>query len=473
MQSTPLTPRPKRRARWICRAAVALALLYAALAILPCAFPPRETLEADWLLQASSDENQDVAAILSTGDEALSARLRLIAGAKDTIRVGSYLYAMDESGRIITAALLAAADRGVHVRIILDGLIGGINLGLQPEAYALGSHENVEIRLYNPVNLLDPMGLNARYHEKFFVVDDEWLILGGRNVSDEFLTPETHEKYNYDQDVLLHHTGTGRGGAAQVAEYFDNMWDSGLCGAAYDEAPALLGERTRQARDDFRRAWEDIAGTRDLSPVDDSAFAPVEKTVLITGSTAPRTKASGVYDRLIDLMKAARERVILQTPYLVMDGAMRDKISSVCALSSDVTILTNSVGSGNNVVASADGVFHRGDAAALDARVLEFQGDRSMHTKSILIDGNISVFGSFNMDARSAYLDTELMLAVYSPEVAAELEGVMGSLIARSAPVNDAAAAVFPEGARKEAALGKRIAITLLSPFASLFRFLV
>lgn len=95
-----------------------------------------------------------------------------------------------------------------------------------------------------------------------------------------------------------------------------------------------------------------------------------------------------------------------------------------------------------------------------------------MHTKAILIDESIGVYGSFNVDPRSAYIDTELMLAVDSPELTALLEASMDDLLKLSQPVNAAAQAAYPPVEQKRAPFGKLAAIYLLSPFVSLFRFL-
>ena len=197
--------RVRRRIGW---GLLAVLLAYALAALIPCAFPPQlsaaEVADTAWMETEASDLNANRGMLITTGQEALEIRLALIASAQSSIDLGSYIYAPDESGRKITAALLAAADRGVRVRLITDGLIGWINLGNDPLGPALGSHPNVEIKFYNPIDISRPQGLNARYHEKFFLVDDTWLLLGGRNVSDEFLTGEGDPSYNYDQDVLLY-----------------------------------------------------------------------------------------------------------------------------------------------------------------------------------------------------------------------------------------------------------------------------
>ena len=104
--------------------------------------------------------------------------------------------------------------------------------------------------------------------------------------------------------------------------------------------------------------------------------------------------------------------------------------------------------------------------------VLEQQTECSMHTKSVLIDDDLSIFGSFNVDPRSAYIDTELMLAVYSQPLAAQLEAHMDALAQQSAPVSAQAEAAYPAIPAQPMPFFKAAAIYLLSPIISLFRYL-
>lgn len=473
MPASGTVPKKSRVRRRIRRCILLALLVYLCAAVLPYAHPAAVVdLPENWRDAASSETNVDSAAILETGSEALDVRLRLISSAQTIIRAGTYLYDMDDSGTQITAALLNAADRGVQVRLIVDGMFGLIHLRADPAAYALGSHPNVEIRFYNPIDLMHPAGLNVRYHEKFFVVDDAWLILGGRNVSDEFLSQEGNPHYNYDRDVLIHRERAGRSACDLVADYFDEMWASELCRTRYESAPNAQKEAAACAAEELRAAWRKIAEERDLAQIDAATFAPVEKSILLSGQIDARPKAPLVYAKMIDLMMEAQDRVVLQSPYFVMDSAMRDALNGVCSQPVQVTLLTNSAASGNNIITSADGVFHRGMTNRMNAIVLEQQTDYSMHTKSVLIDDDLSIFGSFNVDPRSAYIDTELMLAVYSKPLAAQLEENMNALVEQSSPVSAQAQVVFPEIPQKSMPAGKGAMIYLLSPFISLFRYL-
>ena len=101
MAQPQLTPQRKKKhsiGRKIRRIVLLLLLVYAIVAVLPYAFPPKAQLAENWLENALSDANVDSATMLETGSEALDMRLRLIAGAQSSIQAGSYIYAMDESG---------------------------------------------------------------------------------------------------------------------------------------------------------------------------------------------------------------------------------------------------------------------------------------------------------------------------------------------------------------------------------------
>lgn len=468
----------RRTGRWPRRGALILLVLYALAALLPCALPPQLAPEAaadiSWMETEASDRDANRAMLVTDGETALETRLALIASAQTSIDLGSYIYAADDSGRKITAALLAAADRGVRVRLITDGLIGWINLGNDPLGPALGAHPNVEIKFYNPVDLLHPWGLNARYHEKFFLVDDTWLLLGGRNVSDEFLTGEDDPAYNFDQDVLLYRLDPAkRDAAAQMRTYFDAMWDSPQCALRYDDPAALERAEVARCRAELAELWEALRASIPALPDPYADMAPVEKTLLLTNPTAPEPSAPVVWNRLCQLMETAQERLWMVTPYLVMDGPMYRRLTAVCSgAPAQARLLVNSRQSGNNIIASADYTIHRPMAQSLGVSLWEFQGARSMHTKSVLVDDTLSVIGSFNFDPRSAYLDTELMLAVYSEELNAQLAENLSSLWTQSLCLEPDG--YLPGAAEpREASWAKMALIVLLSPFVSMVRFLV
>lgn len=114
---------------------------------------------------------------------------------------------------------------------------------------------------------------------------------------------------------------------------------------------------------------------------------------------------------------------------------MYEGLTEVCDKVENVSLMTNSIGNNGNPFGSADYYVNKDKILNTGLEVWEYEGGYSYHGKSILIDDNISVIGSFNVDMRSVYLDTELMLVIDSREINSQLNEAMESYehIARKA----------------------------------------
>lgn len=148
--------------------------------------------------------NQAAERVLCIDDskDALLWRLRMIDSAQQEIILATFDWREDNSGRDMLAAMQVAADRGVHIRILVDGLAGTVYLRGNGSFCALAAMPNVEIKFYNPVSLLKPWTLNYRMHDKYLIIDDTVYLLGGRNTYDLFLGSYV-DTYNLDRDVLV------------------------------------------------------------------------------------------------------------------------------------------------------------------------------------------------------------------------------------------------------------------------------
>ena len=117
--------------------------------------------------------------------------------------------------------------------------------------------------------------------------------------------------------------------------------------------------------------------------------------------------------------------MVIQSPYVVLNSYMCQELTMLKETVPDVKILLNSVENGDNFVASSDYLRNKDRILDTGIPLYEYDGGISNHAKSILIDSDLSVIGSYNLDLRSSYLDTELMLVVESRELNRELEGYM------------------------------------------------
>ena len=127
----------------------------------------------------------------------------------------------------------------------------------------------------------------------------------------------------------------------------------------------------------------------------------------------------------VRLIKNAKNRVKIHTPYIICNDMMYNTWEEIAENVSDFSIMTNSVANNGNPFGAADYAKNRNRILSTGINIWEYEGGYSYHGKSILIDDDLSVIGSFNMDMRSAYLDTELMLVIRSKDINKQLEESM------------------------------------------------
>lgn len=94
------------------------------------------------------------ARIIEDNDEALKERIRMISNAKEEVILSTFDFRSDDSGKLMLGALIDAADRGVSVNVIVDGVSGFTKMKGNPDFKALASSDNVNVKIYNKVNPL-------------------------------------------------------------------------------------------------------------------------------------------------------------------------------------------------------------------------------------------------------------------------------------------------------------------------------
>ena len=155
-------------------------LLCAALTAILIPLPQKESSGELWRQYESRLDTpaaQERVMTIEDSDSALLLRLQLIESARRELIFSTFDLRADESGQDVMSALCAAAERGVQVRIIVDGLNGFLHLQGDATLRALAASENVEVRFYDPVDLLRPWKLNYRLHDKYLIADGERYIL--------------------------------------------------------------------------------------------------------------------------------------------------------------------------------------------------------------------------------------------------------------------------------------------------------
>ncbi len=401
---------------------------------------PESTVAGSMFAEEISEQNDDSGfVLLDTGPEAFAFRDVLAGVADKTLDVQYYLWKSDVAGLRLTQGLVNAADRGVRVRFLLDDQHAGDDEHILLE---LDQHPNIEIRLFNPFSnrqlraldyLVDLDRVNRRMHNKLFIADNAVAIVGGRNVSDEYFGIDANANFR-DLDLL-----TIGPAVREMSAAFDDFWNhrlaipvSALAGTQSNgeihasEGSAEISSGKRETNSRFVSALESIR--------DEIIWAPGE--VLYDDPGKVVGKGSPVVaDRLARLLKSVDEELLIESAYLVPDRHIIKQLEKLTSDGVRVRILTNSLASNDVVAAHTGYARHRATLLRADVELYELRHDAGMvrfaetvgdpivtlHTKAVVFDRSRVFVGTFNIDPRSTYTNTEIGVVVDSPELSEQV----------------------------------------------------
>ncbi len=370
----------------------------------------------------------DRAMLLETNLSAWEQRIRLLLCAKERIILSTFDMREGKSTTDLAAILYQKAEEGVQVSLFVDGMNGRVRMHENDFFYALSTHPNIEVRFYNPLRPWTPWKTQGRMHDKYVVVDDIGYILGGRNTFDYFIGDYPARNRSYDREVLIYNTAHGTedrtSSLYEVESYFEQMWDS-KDGKTFGKKEGLVERETvvaqvKNLKEHYVRLQEEWAKL--FEPYDyEKATVETKSVTLLSGDTGIYGKEPKVLYQLELLMEQAKKRVLLHTPYIVADSYMYGVLERVASRVPQTRVMINSVENGDNFFASSDYQLHKGRVLETGISLYEYNGGTSYHGKSVVIDDDLAIIGSYNYDLRSTYVNTELMVVVRSEELAQEL----------------------------------------------------
>ena len=321
----------------------------------------------------------DTFAVHANGDKAFPAMLQAIHGAAARINFESYIFAADDTGRQFVDALTAAARRGVEVRLVLDS-VGAKDLTGEPldQLEAAG----VEVGWYNPIASYSFEEVNYRTHRKVLVVDGRVAFVGGMGLADQWARDARDQKQWRDTQIEM------QGGVV------DNI-EAG-----------------------FNENWIETGGV--VQPVVQPHDPPppgAGKSIVV--SSSPQDGANDLKLLYLLAIASARRTLDIQSPYLVTDESTMWSLREARSRGVRVRLLME------GDVTDAKPVKFAGRAAydeflRLGIEVYEYQ-PAMMHTKAIVTDGVVSIFGSANFDNRSLELNDELNVVAFDRDLATRL----------------------------------------------------
>jgi putative cardiolipin synthase len=402
--------------------------------------------------------------LLDRNELAFDARLALVDEAASTLDVQYFIWQDDASGHLLASHLLAAADRGVKVRLLVDDFSTASARG---DIVRLDAHPDIEVRTFNPwltrgrpflaglEFLVRPLALNPRMHNKTMIADGAFGMVGGRNIGDRYFGIYKRFVQN-DLDVLV--AGPL---VADIATSFDAYWNSPLtfpvAAFARDHRPHAPVEDTRTLLDDEIAKASERLQAFPLEPTDWSAFferlvdnfARGSGTLLWDSPDIRDRNAKRLYPDLNALLQSAQHEVLISSPYFIPDKGFVDILRRLVARGVRVAIVTNSLSTNNHEVAHTGYKRWRRSTLAAGVELYELRADAAalaeyvtpptmprglgLHTKAIVVDRDKAFIGSPNVDPRSLKVNTEIAVLTEGPELA----GQLAALITRDmAPAN-------------------------------------
>lgn len=365
-----------------------------------------------------SDSSIAYAKILSSNKDAMVEKLRAIDNAKEKIELANYRFVLDESGKRLMATLMEAAKRGVKIDIILDGNTVFMNLGKNNYYLALANYPNVTMKIYNPMNPLKPRSLMGRMHDKYMIIDDELICLGGRNIENRFM--RDHGLITYDWDILAYYKKRASDDAlTELNDYFYDIFQNDKRNK--DINKALIFANNKNEKEILSELEGIYLEDKKANPENyqelayENILTKVDKISLIKNPINIYSKEPTAFYQISKLLKNADKGVSIHTPYFIGNKYMYQNLEDI-STKTPTRLFTNSPQTGVNLVGVGDYLFHEKKLRNMDIEILENSLPYSYHGKTFTVDENISAVGSFNWDMRSAYIDTELMLVVYSED---------------------------------------------------------
>jgi len=416
--------------------------------------PAETTLGRAYAAAQSGRPGLSAFRLVNNGVSALMSRAALADLAERSLDIQYYIFDPDETGAFLLERILAAADRGVRVRMILDDYLLAID---DATLARIDAHRNVEVRIFNPYRdrmrwsrplqmLFNLDRLGRRMHNKVFVADGQIGILGGRNVGNHYMEGEAESNF---RDVDLLASGPV---VREALQSFDAFWNSEIVVpvAAFDARPADNDDALR-----FARLREEAAAGRGPYAEYDKRKPDLMRRLLDAESMIwakgraiaeppvrqreGEAKSSAEIARALAIARQnAQKEVTYAVAYFVPGARGVQVLSELAARGVRVRVLTNSLASTDVVAVHAGYSKYREGLLAggvelyeyrIDARRPEPGGHRlrlgssgsALHAKVVVHDRRVVWVGSANFDPRSRRLNTEAGLLIESEELAERL----------------------------------------------------
>lgn len=406
--------------------------------------------------------------------EALAARLELIEKSEKTLDLQYYIWDNDKIGSMALHSIIEAADRGVKVRLLIDD-----NNAKQMEGIylALDQHTNIDVRLYNPYRfrhyramdmVLNLKRINRRMHNKSFIADNQIALIGGRNMSNQYYNVSDNYQFS-DVDVML------AGSAAdEIVHSFDEYWNDDYAFPVKQlvnprhytlRFEGLKEQLEQHDREVSVQNYLDLASRSHAFEnwLNNSIQLDWVKAEVVKDPPskikAKAKKEEHLNFQLLNSLDKPTQTVDIISAYFVPEKKGAKQLEQLADNGVKVRVLTNSFKANDVPVVHAFYAKYRQDLLENDVQLYEFLSTpdsenlnintaelakkakvnikglsrSSLHAKLMALDEKQVFIGSFNFDPRSAYLNTEIGVLLYSPQLAKAVHHTMDQNLSKYA----------------------------------------
>ena len=429
------------------------------------AIPNTDSLDLVAAISQQSEIHPDLSGYhpIVTGANAFASRSILTGMATRNIDAQYYIWHDDQAGQLMLKDLWDAAERGVIVRLLLDDFNN--NAKFDQHLLRFASHPNIAVRIINPLmhrkfqtlNFVTGLPrINRRMHNKSMIFDKQITIIGGRNIGDEYLSNDKSSQFA-DLDVLL----IGKV-VADIDNSFASYWSAPISFDIQTLATLDKGETTDFVQGlDKLKADEKSSSSGSLSvykaAIEDSSIDTdlINKRVpfrwtdmqFLSDDVGKLTKTvpadTNLVHQLRTLLGSPSKKLTIISSYFVPTKDGVNTLVSLAESGIEIKILTNSFDA-TDVTAVHSGysqwrpsllragvkIYELKSTASEEKRENKLwkarsQSSTSLHAKAFAVDDYQVFIGSYNVDPRSANINTEMGVIINDDELSTQLHGAL------------------------------------------------
>ncbi len=352
--------------------------------------------------------------ILNKEREALQCRIDLIVRAQKEILISTYIIREDEVGLGLLQLMIDKAAKGVKVRLILDAFGNDVS----DELLNYLMEKKVEVHLFNKAQLFQLHTLTNRMHEKVLLTDNENLIVGGRNLSNDYFKIDSTGNF-LDTELFAKSQKVSN----ELRVHFYEMWNRRRLTKKpskiklNDEIRANWKKRLEEGLSQLLKKgkvkpnsnidWAAISSTAKVHATYDNFVSEISASII----PIEKKNLKGTY-QLIALLDSAKTSIDFKNPYFHPTKLWLKAIKSAISRGVKVRLLTNSECTTDVLLMQSVYRRSRPKYLKMGVEIWEYEGKEYLHTKSIILDSTTTVIGSYNIHIVSQKNNTEVCLWV-------------------------------------------------------------